>query len=155
MRKFFDTLFKSPILNLFVLTIVLIYSLNVFEIFFFKHILKDTFLNLFKSFFTILLVNLVITHLLYLLSFKFFSLVYKIYAFVVFVLVFTDLFLLLNLQTSISIVILDVIFNTNLQEALEFSQTFFSTKFLILIFATATLFVFLTNKKWGGGCEQV
>ncbi|WP_169783677.1 phosphoethanolamine transferase [Campylobacter mucosalis] len=150
MRKFLITILKPPILNIFLLTLFTVYLSSVYKIYFFEGADRIAIMHMFRSFSTIFLLNFIIFHILYLLSFRFFDFVLKIYAVLVFVFVFVDIFLLINLKTTINIELLDAIFHTNFKETTEFFAEFFDIKFIFFILLCAFLSIFFVTRKWGG-----
>ncbi|WP_169752620.1 hypothetical protein [Campylobacter mucosalis] len=155
MRKFLITILKPPILNIFLLTLFTVYLSSVYKIYFFEGADRIAIMHMFRSFSTIFLLNFIIFHILYLLSFRFFDFVLKIYAVLVFVFVFVDIFLLINLKTTINIELLDAIFHTNFKETTEFFAEFFDIKFIFFILLCAFLSIFFVTRKWGGGVARI
>jgi sulfatase domain protein len=148
MTKFFNTLIKSPFINIFVVTTVVMFVANVYKIYFFEGTDRIALMHMARSFTTIFLLNLVITHLIYLITRRLFKGVYLFYALIIFVLCFINFFTLTSLKTDINIAIIDSVVHTNPNEAIEFFQTFFEVKYLIIaILLTIIFYVMLRYKK--------
>ena len=148
MTKFFNTLIKSPFINIFVVTTVVMFVANVYKIYFFEGTDRIALMHMARSFTTIFLLNLVITHLIYLITRRLFKGVYLFYALIIFVLCFINFFTLTSLKTDINIAIIDSVVHTNPNEASEFFQTFFEVKYLVIaILLTIIFYVMLRYKK--------
>ena len=68
MTKFFNTIIKSPFINIFVVTTLVMFIANIYKIYFFEGTDRIALMHMARSLTTIFLLNLVITHVLYLLS---------------------------------------------------------------------------------------
>lgn len=121
---------------------------NVYKIYFFEGTDRIALMHMARSFTTIFLLNLVITHLIYLITRRLFKGVYLFYALIIFVLCFINFFTLTSLKTDINIAIIDSVVHTNPNEASEFFQTFFEVKYLVIaILLTIIFYVMLRYKK--------
>ena len=129
-------------------TTVVMFVANVYKIYFFEGTDRIALMHMARSFTTIFLLNLVITHLIYLITRRLFKGVYLFYALIIFVLCFINFFTLTSLKTDINIAIIDSVVHTNPNEASEFFQTFFEVKYLVIaILLTIIFYVMLRYKK--------
>lgn len=147
MTKFFNTIIKSPFINIFVVTTVMMFVASVYKIYFFEGTDRIALMHMARSFTTIFLLNLVITHVLYLLTRRLFKGVYLFYALIIFVLCFINFFTLTSLKTDINIAIIDSVVHTNPNEASEFFQTFFEVKYLVVAIILCIIFYVMTRYK--------
>jgi len=86
MTKFFNTIIKSPFINIFVVTTLVMFIANIYKIYFFEGTDRIALMHMARSLTTIFLLNLVITHVLYLLSRGLFKGLYLVYALIIFIL---------------------------------------------------------------------
>ena len=147
MTKFFNTIIKSPFINIFVITTLVMFIANIYKIYFFEGTDRIALMHMARSLTTIFLLNLVITHVLYLLSRRLFKGVYLFYALIIFVLCFINFFTLTSLKTDINIAIIDSVVHTNPDEASEFFQTFFEIKYLVVAIILCIIFYAMTRYK--------
>ena len=147
MTRFFNTLIKSPFINIFVATTLVMFVANVYKIYFFEGTDRIALMHMARSLTTIFLLNLVITHVLYLLSRGLFKWVYLVYTLIIFVLCFINFFTLTSLKTDINIAIIDSVIHTNPNEASEFFQTFFEVKYLVVAIILCIIFYVMTRYK--------
>ena len=147
MTKFFNTIIKSPFINIFVVTTLVMFIANIYKIYFFEGTDRIALMHMARSLTTIFLLNLVITHILYLLSRGLFKGVYLVYALIIFILCFINFFTLTSLKTDINIAIIDSVLHTNPDEAGEFFQTFFEAKYLVVAILLCIIFYFMTRYK--------
>ena len=147
MTKFFNTIIKSPFVNIFVITTLVMFIANIYKIYFVEGTDRIALMHMTRSLTTIFLLNLVITHVLYLLSRGLFKGVYLVYALIIFVLCFINFFTLTSLKTDINIAIIDSVVHTNPNEAGEFFQTFFEAKYLVVAILLCIIFYVMTRYK--------
>lgn len=147
MTKFFNTIIKSPFINIFVVTTLVMFIANIYKIYFFEGTDRIALMHMARSLTTIFLLNLVITHVLYLLSRGLFKGLYLVYALIIFILCFINFFTLTSLKTDINIAIIDSVLHTNPDEAGEFFQTFFEAKYLIVAILLCIIFYAMTRYK--------
>ena len=124
MTKFFNTIIKSPFVNIFVVTTLVMFVANVYKIYFFEGTDRIALMHMARSLTTIFLLNLVITHVLYLLSRGLFKWLYLVYALIIF-----------------------IVLHTNPDEAGEFFQTFFEAKYLVVAILLCIIFYAMTRYK--------
>ena len=147
MTKFFNTIIKSPFINIFVVTTLVMFIANIYKIYFFEGTDRIALMHMARSLTTIFLLNLVITHVLYLLSRGLFKGLYLVYALIIFILCFINFFTLTSLKTDINIAIIDSVLHTNPDEAGEFFQTFFEAKYLVVAILLCIIFYAMTRYK--------
>lgn len=147
MTKFFNTIIKSPFINIFVITTLVMFVANVYKFYFFEGTDRIALMHMARSLTTIFLLNLVITHVLYLLSSGLFKGVYLVYALIIFILCFINFFTLTSLKTDINIAIIDSVVHTNPNEAGEFFQTFFEAKYLVVAILLCIIFYTMARYK--------